>query len=89
MTSIDELKDILEDRALSHTTFFVKPDYLSAIIGLTDDGKLIYDYDKMVEHLVEKDGMTDEEAIEFIDYNTIRTIPYMGSSHPIILSEKL
>ena len=38
----------------------------------------------MVEHLMEEDEMEEEEAIEFIDYNTIRALPYMGDNVPII-----
>ena len=33
--------------------------------------------------LVEKDGMEPDEAMEFIDYNTIRSLPYY-SNHPIV-----
>lgn len=39
----------------------------------------------MVECLVKADGMTEEEAMEFIDYNTIRAIPYAGELAPIVL----
>lgn len=39
----------------------------------------------MVEHLVETDGMTEEEAVEFIDYNTIRSLPYAGEGAPVIM----
>ena len=49
------------------------------IVDLSDS------YEKMIEFLVKEDNMTEEEAIEFIDYNTLRTIPYMGSLHPIIV----
>jgi hypothetical protein len=34
---------------------------------------------------MDKDGMTYEEAVEFIDYNTVPACPYMGSNAPIIL----
>lgn len=37
----------------------------------------------MVECLKEE-GMTDEEAIEFIEYNTVRALPYIPD-HPHIL----
>lgn len=40
----------------------------------------------MMEHLMTVDGMSEEEAIEFIEYNTIRAIPYMGEKSPIILT---
>ena len=39
----------------------------------------------MIEHLMETDGMEYEEAMEFIDYNTVRACPYMGEQAPIIL----
>jgi hypothetical protein len=39
----------------------------------------------MVESLVRRDGMTELDAQEFIDYNTIRAIPYAGEYAPIIM----
>ena len=59
--------------------------YDDALIGVTDDNRAVYDYDKMVDWLVEKEGWTVFEAIEWIDYNTIRALPYMGSDAPIII----
>jgi hypothetical protein len=38
----------------------------------------------MIDCLVEEDGMSYEEAMEFIDYNTIRALPYYPNG-PIIL----
>lgn len=55
------------------------------IIGVTLDDKLIYDYDKMIEELIEDDGMSFDEAMEWIDYNTIRALPYADSMAPIIV----
>jgi NAD+ synthase len=77
-------RDKLNDMGYENSKIFIDPDYDSAIIGITDDGNVIYDYDLMVEHLMEKDGMDIEDAIEFIEYNTMRTIPYMGDKAPII-----
>ena len=57
----------------------------NSIIGVTLDGRLIYDYDKMIEELIEDDGMSFDEAMEWIDYNTIRVLPYAGSGAPIII----
>lgn len=39
----------------------------------------------MVEHIMNKDGVSAEEAIEWIDYNTIRALPYAGNKSPVIL----
>lgn len=57
----------------------------NSIIGVTLDGRLIYDYDKMIEELIEDDGVSFDEAMEWIDYNTIRALPYAGSMAPIIV----
>ena len=42
-----------------------------AIAGASDCGRLIYDYNKTVKIFMERDGMTTEEAIEWIDYNVM------------------
>jgi hypothetical protein len=39
-----------------------------------------YDYEKMVDILIDRDGMTYEEAIEYIDYNV--TSAYFGENTP-------
>ena len=60
--------------------------YDNSIIGFTEDGRAVYDYEKMVEELVQDDNCTREEAIEWIDYNTIRAIPYAGEHAPIVIN---
>ena len=41
-----------------------------AIVGTTHEGYFVYDYDRMIECFVE-DGMTLEDAVEWIDFNVI------------------
>ncbi|MBP5364569.1 MAG: helix-turn-helix transcriptional regulator [Bacteroidales bacterium] len=85
--TIDQLKEWLCDRDYEDTVVLESPDYLSAIVGISNDGRLIYDYEKMVEHLVATDGMDYEEACEFIDFNTIGALPYMGEKRPVIMNK--
>lgn len=59
--------------------------YDDALIGVTEDGRAVYDYEKMVQWLVDTEEWTYEEACEWIDYNTIRAIPYMGEGAPVIM----
>ena len=59
--------------------------YDSALIGVTHDDRAVYDYNLMVEWLMEDQGFTEEEAVDWIDYNTIRALPYMGADGPIVL----
>jgi hypothetical protein len=41
----------------------------------------IYDFDKCVDVLVSRDGMTHEEAEEFLDFNTLGA--YVGKNGPL------
>ena len=78
-------KDILMDQGFENFIIFENPDYDSAIIGITEDNQVVYDYDKMIEHLIQEDDMSYEEAIDFISYNTIRSLSYVGMGAPIIM----
>jgi hypothetical protein len=52
-----------------------------AIIGHDNRGRLVYDIDLMVETLTRDDEMSEEEAMEFLDYNTLNT--FVGDLTPI------
>ena len=82
--NVDELREYLEAQGHEDTIFFENPSFVKAITGITDSEQLIYDYDLMIEAAMEEEGWTAEEAIEWIDYNTLRSIPYMGQHHPIV-----
>lgn len=86
-----EPEDILEENgydieALQEegTILFRNPDFSTAIIGISSDNHVIYDYNKMVEHLIKYDEMTEEESIDWIDYNTLNTYSSEGLM-PIIM----
>ena len=78
-------KDILMDQGFENFIIFENPDYDSAIIGITENNQVVYDYDKMIEYLIQEDDMSYEEAVDFISYNTIRSLPYAGEGAPIIM----
>ena len=81
--NINEIAEYLgEDIAV-----FDNYSYDTAFVGVSYDNRAIYDYEKMIEYLMDKD-FTYEEAIEWIDYNTFRALPYMGEKAPIILFRK-
>ena len=64
---------------------FESPSFEDALIGVTEDGRAVYDYMKMVGWLIEQEYMTEEDAEEWITYNTIRALPYMGDKAPLIM----
>ena len=59
--------------------------YDSSIIGITTDGRIVYDYDKMVDELMQDEDWSYEDAVDWIDYNTVRSLPYAGPNGPIIM----
>ena len=81
----NDVKELLENYDYEDVIIFSNPDYASAFVGVSEDNRAVYDFDKMVEYLMEKDGLTDIEAVEFIDYNTIRALPYFGEGAPIVI----
>ena len=42
---------------------------------------LVYDVEKMVETLIDRDGMSGEDAIEYIDFNIENA--YIGKDTPL------
>lgn len=64
---------------------FNNPSFDNSIIGYTTDGRAVYDYEKMVEELMNDDGVSEQEAIDWIEYNTIRVIPYAGEMAPVVI----
>jgi hypothetical protein len=88
MKTTEEIRQAIAEQygeeSLENLSMFENPAFVGAIVGFDNHHhKIIYDYDKMVACLMDEDGMTMEEAIEFIDYNTLRTVPYMENP-PII-----
>ena len=79
MTAAEKLEE------LGYENVIVFSNYDSALIGVTEDNRAVYDYEKMIEYLIQEDGMTYDDAVEWISYNTIRALPYAGSAAPIIM----
>ena len=59
----------------------------SAIIGVADghdSGRVVYDYEKMIEACMKEAGMTYEDSVEWIEFNTISA--YVGRNTPIYVN---
>lgn len=76
-----QLRDELPEDAI----VFDSMSYDGSIIGVTTDDRVVYSYDKMVEELMQDEEWSYEDAVEWIDYNTIRALPYAGPNGPIIM----
>lgn len=81
MSAIDKLLDC----GYEDVQIFDGEEYNDALIGITVDNRAVYEFEKMVECLMNKYGWSDMEAIEWIEYNTIRSLPYFGAKAPIVM----
>ncbi len=61
-----------------------------AIVGVTEEfgngRRILYSADKILSILMERDGMTWHEAVEFYDYNILGL--HAGEQNPIFLVTK-
>ena len=80
-----EIREQLPEGAM----VFDNASYDNSIIGVSTDGRAIYSFSKMVEEFVADNNVSEMEAIEWIEYNTIRALPYLGENAPIICEELL
>lgn len=83
----ETLEDILEEACPEALT---ADGFNDAIIGYCYDmvagcNRVVYDYEKMVDILVKRDEMTQEEAVEFIDFNVVGA--FMGKNTPIYMNK--
>ena len=65
--TIKDIEEYLTDIGLEDAgvILFKNPDYADAFIGMSQDDRAIYDYNKMVECLVHDDGMDGEYSKYF------------------------
>jgi hypothetical protein len=57
------------------------------IVGLTTDGRLVYSYEKLVESLAEANGWSREDAVDWIEFNTLRSLPYIHGKAPVVMND--
>jgi hypothetical protein len=87
---IKELEDDLRkwDEEHDDGALFV-PGFDAALIGVGVQFSreiAIYDYDKCLDVLIDRDGMDVEDAIDYMEYNVLGA--YVGKSTPIFLIRK-
>lgn len=78
-----ELREKLPDGTL----ILDNASYDNSIVGITFDNRLIYSFDKMIDEYMQENNCEEIDAVEWIEYNTIRALPYFGDKAPIIMQE--
>ena len=80
-------EQILEENGYEDVVILKNESYDSALIGVSNDNRAIYSFEKMVEWYMEKNKCSEEDAIEWIEFNTLRALPYAGANGPIVMHE--
>ena len=83
-----ELRKYLTEVCGEQAIIFDNPEFDSAIIG-TCGSRIVYDYDKMVKSLSEDLVIEPIEAVDYIDYNSLRSLPYQNQEFAPIVIETL
>lgn len=85
----EKLREYLNE-SLDSAYIFDNPSFDNSIIGISTDGKVVYDFRRMIFEMTEEDAISEEEAIEFIEYNTLRVMDYMEENmRPIIVDTSM
>ena len=97
----EEVKDIIQEirqarlerqEQLLNTIRELNPETMLAdgfddcVMGYDKDGRVIYSVMDIIHTLMERDGMTQEEAIEFYEFNI--ECAYVGEYTPIYMYEE-
>jgi hypothetical protein len=70
------------------TVFLDPPELDVAILGTTlvqGNEVLVYSYQGLIEAFMALDGLDYESASEWVEYNTLRALPYMGKAAPVVV----
>jgi len=60
-----------------------------ALIGATQSGRAVYDYDLLVNSFMANEEMSESEAVEWISYNTLRSLPYYPNAPYVVIMSDL
>ena len=87
--SNDSLKEWLVDQGYEDAIVLESPTYRNAVLGISEDGRVIYSERIIIEDMVVDEGMDIDDAFDNFSYNLLRALPYMGEKAPIILHDIL
>lgn len=65
-------------------TYFANKEFEDAIIGVTDDGRFVYDFWKMVESTMKDSDCDADEAFDYVSSGVANFVPAMGGKYPVI-----
>ena len=79
------IAEFAEEHGLDPVVLFDDQAYDRSIVGITLDGRAVYNYDSMIDEYREDEQCSEEDALEWVNYNTIRALPYAGPQGPVVM----
>lgn len=83
----EEMRKMLVANGFENAVLLDNPDLTRAIIGITEDERLVYSYSIMIDLLFESGNFTLDEAIEFVNVETMQAIDCIKTNKPIVIRE--
>lgn len=84
--SFEDIKQVLNELGFEDSIMFDNPNFETAIAGFTSEGRIVYDHHLMVEYLIKEQGLTKEQALDYIDHECEPSLIYWGNKAPIIMN---
>ena len=87
---------IQDEDILNQMIIFEGDEFADGAIGITNNYHVVYSYERLVQSLAkayreeyQSDNEAEVAAMEWLDYNTIRSLPYMEKDGlvPVIMFE--
>lgn len=87
----EETDWLLENGGDEKTVMFRNPSFPTSLIGVTTDGRAVYSLDKMIEEFADENNCSEEDAADFIHYNTLGSLHPSGGYEkmPIVLASRV
>lgn len=82
-----ELEEMLDERDEQAIVLDGFDDAIEGYVESAGGIRVVYDYEKCIQCL-KAEGLSDEDALDSFEYNTVRSLPYMGVLHPLILFKR-
>ena len=79
-------RDAMVERHGEELLFLSEQYFDMAIVGVTNDQRIVYDMDKMIEIFCHENTCDVEEAIEYLEFKTWSA--YVGESTPVYIQRR-
>lgn len=74
----------LTENGFDGVVIFTEPDFASALIGVTSEGRAVYDSVRMLEYLRTEKNVTDDAAVDWV-LHIMQELTAAGPGAPIIM----